>query len=719
MSTLTLTPTPSLPPLQDLPLLKTQIQKPNNINGRISLNNFRNNVHVPTLHAHLLKTGVVSDIYTSNTLIHSYFEWGYIYQAYKVFDEMSQRNLVSWTSLVSGYTRLGKAIEALDIFNQMLNSGFWPNEFAYASALRACAESGYLRFGTQLHGSIVKTGFDQDEFVDSGLIVMYSKNGNFDNANSVLVRMQEKDAFSWTSMVVGYTNGGHSFEALALFVQMVEEDIRPSKYTLTSVLKACSSLEGIEEGRQVHGHAIKTGFEGDMYIRISLVDLYMKVGDLLSAQLIYDRSPIRDVVVCTVMIGGCTQNGKPELAIKIFLQMLEEFELLPNEFTFANVISACIDLNDPAIGACLHSLIFKTGQASSVHVKGSLIHMYAKFGDMKAACAIFDNMLVKDAVSCSSILTGFSFNGQDQEALEFYMSLHQSSVKPDPYALATVIMSCAKLADELHGSQIHAQVIKHGHDNDICIASALMDMYSQSGIIEDVCRLFYDLPRRDRIAWTAMIDGYAQYGQGRKALELFARMEEEGVKPNGVTYVSVLNACSHAGLVEEGLFYFQHMSLAHGIEPVLHHYACVVDLMGRAGQLKEALEFITTMPLEPTPLVWRAFLGACRLHKNLELGIYASRRLLEQDPDDDSAYVLLVNMYATAGQWKESLGVRKMMREKGVKKVPGLSWIEVRKRFHVFGARDSVHPQKELIYKMLDDLTPEMKAAGYVPEIAY
>lgn len=601
--------------------------------------------------------------------------------------------------------------EALEIYVQMLNSGFLPNEYAFGSVLRSCSESSFLQVGAQLHGSIVKLGLVQNVFVESSLIAMYAKNGNFETAIGILRRMKERDVFSWTSMVVGFSNSGRALEALKLFSQMLEEDVRPNEYTLTSVLKACVSLGGHEEGFQIHGYAIKTGFEEDKSVRTSLVGLYVEIGDVSSARGVYDRSAFRDVVLCSAMIGGYAQTGKVELVIEIFLQMLEEFEILPNEFTFANLIAACADGGGCRCGACFHALALKTGHAYIVHVEGALIYMYAKTGNLKDACKVFESMEEKDDISCSSILAGFSCNGHDQEALGFYSALHRLSVKPDPFALASATISCAKLADQLQGKQIHVQIIKHGHESDNCVASALIDMYAKGGSIEHAHRVFDKLLRRDRIAWTSMIDGYAQHGEGRKALELFESMIEDGAHPNEVTFVSLLYACSHAGLVEEGLRYFHLMKSNYGIEPVLHHYACVVDLLGRAGRLEAALQFIKRMPLEPSPLIWRAFLGACRVHNNLDLGIYASNRLLEMEPEDDATYVLLANMFAALGRWSDASGVRNLMKERGVSKAPGLSWIEVGKSFHVFGARDKMHPQIEHIHKVIDDLNFEMKKA--------
>ncbi|XP_068643843.1 pentatricopeptide repeat-containing protein At3g24000, mitochondrial-like [Aristolochia californica] len=677
------------------------------------------NHRLQNLHAHLIKTGRLAHLYTCNTLIDGYCKEGDISYAHRLFDEMPQRNLVSWTSLISGYSRLEWHAESFDMFLQMLNMGYSPNEFAFGSLLRSCAESDNISFGIQLHGLTVKIGISQNVFVDSSLINLYAKSGMFDVSEGILRRMHETDAFSWTSMMVSYSNGGYFSEALLLFENMLGEGVKPSQYTLTSILKACTSLEALREGSQIQGYAIKAGLADDISLKVSLVNLYAKLGNPCTARMIYDQSFDRNKVLCTAMICGYSQNEKPELAIETFIQMIEEFGLYPNEFTYASVISACADLRVHNVGASLHALALKTGHASMTHVEGALVDMYAKTGDMMRATQVFQKIGKKDSISCSSILSGYSYNGLDQEALDFYSYLLSSSIKPDSYALASATTSCAKLSDLLTGRQIHSQIVKHGHESDICIASALIEMYSNSGAIDDAQMVFCDLPRRDRIAWTVMIDGYAQHGQGRKAVDLFEKMINEDVIPNSVTFVSVLNACSHAGLVAECLRYFQLMQTDYHIKPVLHHYACVVDLLGRSGHLKEALLFINRMPLEPTSLIWRSFLGACRIHKNLELGIYASNRLFDLDLQDDSTYVLLANMYATAGQWSDAARVRKMMRERGVSKVPGCSWIEAGKSFHVFSARDSTHPQKKHIYKVLDDLNCKMKAAGYVPETEF
>nr|XP_010908918.1 pentatricopeptide repeat-containing protein At3g49170, chloroplastic-like [Elaeis guineensis] len=241
-------------------------------------------------------------------------------------------------------------------------------------------------------------------------------------------------------------------------------------------------------------------------------------------------------------------------------------------------------------------------------------------------------------------------------------------------------------------------------------------MYAKSGSIEDAHQVFENLSAKDRIAWTAMIDGYAQHGQGRKALDLFNQMIAADIDPNGIALVSILNAFSHSGLVREGLCLFRLMSSAYGIKPVVNHYACVVDLLGRAGRLEEAFKFIITMPIEPNPTIWRSLLGACRNHKNLKLGICAAERLLDLEPEDDATYVLLANMYACAACWNKSFEARHAMKERGLRKAPGLSWLEVGKSFHVFGSSDSSHPQKEQIYNVLGSLMCEIKKAGYVPQ---
>ncbi|XP_011628825.2 pentatricopeptide repeat-containing protein At3g24000, mitochondrial [Amborella trichopoda] len=669
------------------------------------------------IHAHLLKTGQIFSPYNGNSLIHEYMQSGLTLQARRVFDEMPQRNIVSWTSAISGYTRNGKPDQALALFFLMLNSGFYPNEFGFGSLLRACVEARQFKTGHQLHGLIEKSGLGLNVFVGSALIVLYSRSMYLAKACRVLNRMEAGDTFAWTSMIVGYSNGGFSLEALELFSQMIESEVRPSEFTFTSVLKACASMEAVKLGSQAHGYAIKLGFEDNYAVRVSLADLYAKCGDMLKALILYDRAPHVDVVLCTVIIGGYAQIGDSDKSMEIFVEMLN-LGLLPNAFTLASMIVACSN-SHRAHGPAIHGHAIKSNCDSILHVEGALVHMYAKMGKMEDACRVFKNMMHKDDVSCSSILTGFSRNGYDADAIEFYCKLHRSGVKPDAFSLASVISSCAKLSDHVYGRQHHAQVMKHGHVSDTFVAGTLVDMYAKSGFIEEARQIFDDVPVRDRVLWSAMVDGYAEHGMGKKALRVFDDMIEGGVRPNEVTFVSVLYACSHAGLVTEGIRYFDTMFSDHGIEPVMHHYACVVDLLGRAGRLDDALDFITRMPMQPNALVWRALLGSCRIHNNLEMGLFAAENVLKLEPEDDATYVLLSNMYAISGRWDKVTTVREKMRDSGIKKMPGLSWIEIGRVTHVFGSRDESHPQKKPIYEKLDELIDSIKVAGYVPQTSH
>ncbi|XP_020579029.1 pentatricopeptide repeat-containing protein At4g39530-like [Phalaenopsis equestris] len=710
---MTVAPTVASPPIKlTLPPKRETLKTP----LKILLRN--PSLHDEVLHAHLIKSGLLSCTSICNTLIHRYSDSRRILLAQQVFDEMPQQNLVSWTTLISGNARLGKSGVTLETFVCMLDDGFIPNEFAFGSALRSCSDSGYFQFGAQLHGLIMKMGLLLNIFVASGLILMYSKHNEFDTAMEILERMKEKDVFSWTTMIVGFSKGNKHFEAMNVFAQMLEEGLMAGEFALTSILKACASSLCIREGSQVHGYAIKTRFENDASVRASIIDFYVKIGDILSARLVFDRSPCYDLVMCTVIIGAYAQHGNTELAIMMFHQMIREFGILPNEYTLASLLASTAKTGDVILGANLHSLALKSGYAAFIHVQGALIDMYAKNGMMEDASAVFNDMETKDSISCSSLLAGYSCNGFVREALEFFLNLHKSSVKPDPFTIASAMTLCAKLGDQLQGKQIHAQIIKQGHEFDTCIASTLIDMYAKSGSIEDASKVFENLSTKDRIAWTALIDGYAQHGMGINALESFSKMIEDGIYPNVVTFVSLLNACSHSGLIKDGISLFELMKSIYGIEPVIHHYTCMVDLLGRAGRLEEALEFIKAMPIEPTHLIWRSFLGACRNHNNIELGIEASKHLLELDPDDDAIYVLLSNMYSLNGRWNDAAEIRNVMKLRSVTKSPGLSWVELHNNLHVFGAGDDCHPEKELIYNVLSDLMLNMKEAGYVPETA-
>jgi pentatricopeptide repeat protein len=345
--------------------------------------------------------------------------------------------------------------------------------------------------------------------------------------------------------------------------------------------------------------------------------------------------------------------------------------------------------------------------------------MYGECGSIEDAHSVFDKISERDVISWTAVTAGHAHNGDGKGALKLFREMQQTGLKPNQFTFTSVLSAISHLTTLDQGKELHAHITKTGFELDVSIGNALITMYAKCGNINYACQVFCRMPQYDTVSWNAMIGGYAQHGCGKEALQLFEQMQLASTKPNHITFVGVLSACSHVGLVNEGYFYFDSIKRDHSILPIMEHYACMVDLLGLAGCLDEAQRFINTMPCEPNACMWRSLLAACRIHGNEKLGIHAAERLLQLEPQDDAAYVLLSNIYAAAGRWDDVASVRNLMKELRVEKEPGFSWITVRNKVHAFFSQDRLHPQMEKIYAKLDELSEQMKDAGYVPDTSY
>jgi len=346
----------------------------------------------------------------------------------------------------------------------------------------------------------------------------------------------------------------------------------------------------------------------------------------------------------------------------------------------------------------------------------AMISCYVCRGKLDDARRMFDRMPNRNRVSWTSIIAGYAQDGNGEEALKVFGKMKWAGVKPDQITFASVLDACACIAALEQGKQVHKCIIKMGFESDLYVGNTLVTMYAKCGILENARHLFDNMSEQNVVSWNSMIACYAQHGHGQEAIGLFEQMQGVGTKPDGITFVSLLSACSRAGLVEEGWHYFDSMDKDYHIVAGAEHYACMVDLLGRSGMLDEAKDFIDRMPIQPSAAVWGSLMGACRIHVNLELGKYAAERLLQLEPTMAAPYVLLSNIYAVAGRWDNVAKIRTMMKDRGVKKKPGLSWIEVKNRVHTFVAEDRSHPQTKEIYAMLGRLSKKMEEVGYLPD---
>ncbi len=612
-------------------------------------------------HEQIIQSGCESDIFVGSSLIDMYVKCGSIEEAWRVFKKMPSRDVVSWNVMIMGHVKCGQGQKALELFQQMQLEGVQPGPITFVGVLNACASVLGLEEGRHAHEQIIQSGCESDIFVGSSLVDMYAKCGSMEEAWRVFYRMPSHDVVSWTAMLLGHVKCGQGLKALELFQQMQLEGVQPGPVTFVGVLNACASLVALEEGRQMHKLIIQSGFESNIFVGNSLLDMYVKCGSMEDAWRVFEKMPSRDVVSWNVMILGHVKCGQGQKALELSRQMQLE-GVQPDPVTFVGVLNACASTAALNEGRRTHEQIVQSGYDSNVFVGNSLVDMYAKCGSMEEAWRVFKKMPSHDVVSWNVMILGHVKCGQGQKALELFQEMQLEGVPPSPVTFVGFLNACASVLALEEGRRAHEQIIQSGCESDIFVQSSLIDMYAKCGSMEEAWSVFKKMPSCHAVAWTAMLNGYAIHGHGQEAIAHFEQMCEEGVELDNIALVCLLSACSHAGLVDEGLCYFNSMGSVYSISPTVEHYACMVDLLGRAGYLQEAEGFISMLPSQAIPSLWRSLLGACRLHGDVDMGECIAKRLLELDPRNAAGYVLLSNVYTAAGKWDLSATVQQQRK---------------------------------------------------------
>ncbi|KAJ7536437.1 hypothetical protein O6H91_12G069700 [Diphasiastrum complanatum] len=590
----------------------------------------------------------------------------------------------------------GRLKEALHMVKLMLQQTTKAPFGAYVCLLKGCARGKALAEGKQVHALIVQSELDSNIFLANNLVDMYSKCGSLSDAHKVFSTMPQRNVFSWTAIISAYADSGQGVEAINLFQRMQVTGIAPDKVAFVVVLKVCAGIKALEQGKRLHSDIIKRGFEGDVVIGSTLVDMYAKCGCLEDARELFNSMSERNVISWNVMITGYAQNGFCKEALALYEQMQQE-GVQPENVTFVVLLKACAGIAALEQGKQLHSHIIKRGCESDVIVQSTLVDMYAKCGCLEDARELFNNMTERDVVSWNVMIAGYAQNGLGKEALAMYEQMQQEGVQPNKVTFVFLLKACASIAALEQGKQLHSHIIKRGFESDVIVQSTLVDMYAKCGCTKDARELFNNMTERDVVSWNVMIAGYAQNGLVKEALTLYEQMQQEGVQPDSVTYICVLSACSHSGLVDEGRHLFDSMCKIHAVTPTMEHCACIVDLLCRAGRLADAEDFINELPFQPDSVVWRTLLGAAKNYGNVEVGRRAFDCVVKLEPESASAYVLLSNIYAAAGRMDEVAKIRKDMEDIGVRKVPGCSWIEFDNPVHAFVVGDASHPESKEI----------------------
>lgn len=484
--------------------------------------------------------------------------------------------------------------------------------------------------------------------------------------------------------------------------------------TYDSLITACISVRSSRDAKFIFRHMIDNEFEFDQYFRNRILLMHLKCGMIFEARQLFDEMPERNVVSWNIIISGLLDLGSFEEAFDMFFIMWDEFSSELDSRSLMNGFRAASGMNSSVIGKQLHSVSFKLGIYNNNFILCALIDMYSKCDCLKEARWVFDEIQDKSVVAWNSIIAGYALHGYSEEALDLYYEMQRCGVKLDHFTYSIVIRICAQLGSLEHAKQIHAGLVRHGFGMDLVANTSLIDIYCKWGRMEDARNVFDKMKRRNLISWNALINGYAVQGMGEQAVSMLNNMVSEGLVPNHVTYLAVLNACIYSGSYNKGREIFELMSSDPRSRPRAMHYASMIELLGREGQLDEALSLIKNAPFPPTKNMWAALLTACRVHGNLELGKFAAERLFGLEPEKLGNYIVLLNIYNSSGRTTEAAKVLEALEKRGLRLVPACSWIEIKKRTYKFMFGDKSHPRSDEIYKKLDELMEEIEKLGYI-----
>lgn len=493
--------------------------------------------------------------------------------------------------------------------------------------------------------------------------------------------------------------------------------LEPDARLYVDLFKKCTNQRKLKEGKLAHAHFAASRFNNYVVLQNTVMNMYAKCGDMEMAHKVFDEMTERDMVSYTMLITGYSQTSEFNEALRLYVEMAK-LGLQPNEFTFGSALKSAGGVQSDSIGGGIHGACIKLGYEGNVYVGSALVDMYARCGKMAEAKLLFDLLKIRNEVSWNALIAAYAREGEGHDCMKLFSEMKGGGLRPTHFTYSSIFAACARNGAMEQGRWAHSDMIKSGVELIAFVGNTLLDMYGKGGSIDDARKVFDRLVRKDVVSWNSMLTAYAQHGHGEEAIDLFEEMCGLGLQPNEISFLCVLNACSHTGLLDEGLHYFELMK-KHKIEPDITHYVAVVDLLGRAGQLERAERFILGMPIEPTAAVWKALLGACRVHKNMFLGGYAAERVFELNPHESGPHMLLSNIYASHGRHNEAARVRKMMAESGVKKEPACSWVEIGNSVHLFMANDDSHPQRLEIRAMWEKLVVEIKKIGYEPDTSH
>ncbi|KAF5749699.1 pentatricopeptide repeat-containing protein [Tripterygium wilfordii] len=610
------------------------------------------------------------DFYSWTTLLSACVKHGDVGFACELFDKIPKRDVAIWNAMITGCMENGHEDIGVGLFREMHRLGVIHDNYSYASVLSECFVD-LIDFGRQVHSLVIKTGSFVRPSVVNALLTMYFNCHNvvdaytaFDEAVNYVY-----DQITYNVMIDGLVSLGRAEEAFELFIEMLETYMKPTDLTFVSLMSSCLDAS---VGYQVHALSVKMGFEAYTSVGNAMITMYSNFADLRAAYTVFGSLEAKDLVSWNTMISSYAQMNLGRSAILAYAEM-QRIGIEPDEFTFGSLLTSSEFV---VVVEMIQSLAIKNGLISKIYVSNALVSAYSQQGLMNEAYQIF-HVSPKNLISWNTVISGLLLNGLPTKGFEQFSNLLNSGLRPNAYTFSIVLSICASISALQQGKQIHNYILRKGFSSIASLGNALMTMYAKCGALDWSSRIFNLMNERDVISWNGQISAYAQHGQGREAVDCFEAMQAFGVKPDQTTFTTLLSACSHTGLVDDGIQIFNSMVNSFEIVPGDDHYSCVVDLLSRAGHFDEVERIINDTHFQVHSKVWWTLFSACAAHGNSRLGRLAAQNLLESENDESSVYVVLSNIYAAAGEWEEAANIRELMQNNGVMKQPGSSWVSL------------------------------------------
>ncbi|KAI5082556.1 hypothetical protein GOP47_0002299 [Adiantum capillus-veneris] len=604
-------------------------------------------------HAEVIKNTYEGNQFVASTLVDMYVKCGLLAEAQDVFDELVVQDIVSWTALIAGYAEHGPHAKALDCVERMQAKGIYPDAFTFVCTLKACTSLGAMSKGQEIHQEIVRVGLEGEPFVGSALVDMYAKCASVMEAERVFDRLLVRDVVLWNVIIAAYAEQGERDKASHCLRIMRQQDVSPNALTFIALLQGYDGSGLMDEMQDIHIEVTKEGLERDPLVGSALVGIYARSGALIDALKIFDKLCSRNVVSWTALISGYADHCFGAEALNCLKEMQAD-GVAPNDVTFVCGLKACGQIGALDRGRELHSMIAIEGFERDTFVGNTLVDVYARCGMLLEARDVFDELQVQDVVSWNALSSRYLEHGFDEEALSCLEQMKGMSISPDLLTYVRCLKACGCLGVVEKGQELHADVSIEAFEEDPFVRSTVVDMYSKCGLLLEAHDVFDDLPVKDVVVWNALLAGYAFKGESACVFDLVEKMKGQDVEPNEVTYLSILTACSHEGLVVKGLIDFQALARQHVGLVTIHHYNCIVDLLGRAGCLDEAVAILKKFPCQPNLVTWSTLLGACRKWGDIELARQAFESAHIADEKHAAVFIAMARIYASANMWEDA-----------------------------------------------------------------